>query len=295
MKKIGLLFAMTALALAPLSHAAAARKRTYNLADGQEFTHYAKREMAKIKVGLVYYGRYWSRKDLDRIAPLLQKRFALATSNEITLEVVYTDVLDYRNKIENFPNYSPQGAATEITDKSRRQRLWYYDHVGGKILGEAYDEFKKTPLGKENYPKVDALLVVSGAQFDALGLAHGRVAVTEQPREIAWGLKSGGRTEFVSDEGVVDELVHELGHIMFLGHASTQCMKRDLTLEERQACCEASPSGKDVMSYCRSRKDVDENFFHRFESCNLKMIQDLIRPAMLNGANRKVRGRTRCE
>ena len=295
MKELGILIALTALNLAPFSQAAEIKQRTYSLADGQEFTHYAKREMAKIRVGLVYYGRYWAQKDLRRVAPLLEKRFALATSNEITLEVVYTDVLDYKNKIENFPDYSPKGTATEITDKARRQRLWYYDNIGGRILGEAYEEFKKTPQGKENYPKVDALLVVSGAQFDALGLAHGRVAVTEQPREIAWCLASGGRTEYVSDEGVVDELVHELGHIMFLGHASTQCMKRELTLEERKACCEASPSGKDVMSYCRNRKDVSEDFFHRFESCNLKMIQDLIRPAMLRGGNRKVRGRTRCE
>lgn len=287
--------ALLLLLPASLCFAQAVDKRTYTLADGLEFTHYLKRERAELSVGLVYYGRYWNEEDLKRIAPLLKKRFSLATEYNVVLNIVFTDVLDYKNKIENFPDYRPVDVRSNITDPKRLQRLWYYDNVGGRVLGEVYEEFKKSPKGKSYYPKVDALLVVSGAQFEALGLAHGRVAITEQPREIAWGLPDGGRTEYVSDESVVDELVHELGHIMFLGHTSTQCMSRDLTLEERQACCEASPSGQDVMSYCRKRSAVDEDFFHKFESCNLGMIKDLVAPAMLRGLRRNVQGRVRCE
>src|SRR5690606_8318971 len=238
-----------------------ASARSDSLADGMKPKKYKKRDRAVYNVALVYYGETWNESDMQRIAPLLKERFEIATKGEIELNIAYIAALPYKHKIEDYPDYR----SGNITDQARLQRLWYYDNVGGKNITEVYEEFKK-PLGKY-YENLDALLVVSGAQYDALGFASGRVAITEQPREIAWGLPGGGRTEMVSDENLVDELIHELGHTLFLGHTSTQCQKPDLTLEQRRACCENSPSGNDVMSYCRDRNKVDENFFYGFEDC----------------------------
>lgn len=262
--------------------------RSDSLADGMRPKKYRKRDRAVYDVALVYYGSYWNESDMQRIAPLLKERFEASTKGEIELNIAHFAALPYKNKIEDYPDYR----SGEITDPARLQRLWYYDNLGARVLPEVYEEFKK-PLGKY-YEKLDALLVVSGAQYDALGFADGRVAITEQPREIAWGLPGGGRTEIVSDENLVDELVHELGHTMFLGHTSTQCQKPGLTLEERRVCCENSPSGDDVMSYCRDRKRVDANFFYGFEECNMEMIRKLVVPAMLKGRRWNVSGRLSC-
>lgn len=250
---------------------------------------YKKRDHAVFNVALVYYGSFWNESDMQRIAPLLKERFEASTNGKIELNIAHTGALPYKHQISDYPDYR----SGNITDPERLQRVWYYDNVGGKIITEVYDEFKKSPLG-EHYKQLDALLIVSGAQYDALGFASGRVAITEQPREIAWGLADGGRTEIVSDENLVDELIHELGHTLFLGHTSTQCQKPELTLAQSKACCDNSASKNDVMSYCRDRRKVDENFFYGFEACTQSMIEKLIVPAMLNGKNWNVSGRLNC-
>lgn len=263
--------------------------RSDSLAAGLKPKKYRKREKAILNVALVYYGTHWDERDMQRIAPLLKERYELATGGAIKLNIAHIGALPYRHQIEQYPDYT----SDNITDPARLQRLWYHDNVGGRIINEVYEEVKKSEIGK-HYKELDTLLVVSGAQYNALGFATGRVAITEQPREIAWGLPGGGRTEIVSDENLVDELVHELGHTMFLGHTSTQCSRPGITLEERYACCEASPNKEDVMSYCRDRKKVDANFFYGFEKCNIEMIEELVVPAMLKGRDWNVRGRKRC-
>lgn len=250
---------------------------------------YKKREQAIYNVALVYYGDYWNESDMQRIAPLLKERFSIATDGAIELNIAYTAALSYKHKISDYPDYT----SGDVTDRSRLQRLWYYDNVGGAVLSEVYEEFKKSSLGAY-YKDLDALLVVSGAQYDALGFANGRVAITEQPREVAWGLPGGGRVDVVSDENLVDELIHEIGHTLFLGHTSTQCMKPDLTLAQRRECCKNSASANDVMSYCRDRTKVDASFFYGFEKCNLEMIKTKIVKAMLKGKRWKIKNRSQC-
>ncbi len=262
--------------------------RSESLADGMRPSLYRRRQQPVLDVALVYYGNFWHEQDLQRIIPLLKNRFEISTNGLVRLNILHTAVLPYKHQIADYPDYR----SGDITDPERLQRLWYYDNMGPRVLVEAYEEFKR-PLG-EFYKDLDALLVISGAQFDALGFASGRVAITEQPREIAWGLPGGGRTDIVTDENLVDELIHELGHVMFLGHASSQCQAPGLTLEERRACCEVSPARADVMSYCRDRSLVDEEIFYKFEACNLNMIENLIVPAMLNGRQWNVSGRVSC-
>tara|TARA_R110002072_G_scaffold276051_1_gene437366 strand:+ start:97155 stop:98024 length:870 start_codon:yes stop_codon:yes gene_type:complete len=289
MLKISLIFKLLIIAVVSTSSLLA---KSRNLSDSMRPSHYEKRTEAIYNIGLAYYGDHWSREDLKRIVPMLQKRFSLATQNKINLNIVAVDALSYKTKYdsdfmkEKYP---------EITDPKRLQRLYYYETMNAKVMSEVYEEFKVKSIIGKNYSKLDALLVITGAQFDGLGFANGRVAVTEQPREIAWGLPGGGRTELVSDETIVDELIHELGHTLFLGHTSTQCQKPGLSLQQRKACCEASPAKNDVMSYCRNRRSVNDGEIFGFESCNLKMIDQLIVPAMLKGKRWNVRGRERCQ
>lgn len=249
---------------------------------------YHKRDKPILKISLVYYGNHMKMNDLDRIIPILKERFLRANDNNVGLEIISKRVLPYKHKLPSGYQYN------EITDKERLQRIWYYDNVGSKIMNEVYLEYKKVE-DKNILEELDAIVAITGAQFDGLGFASGRVSVTEYPREIAWGLPGGGRVEYPSDYQIVDELIHELGHNMFLGHTSTQCQKPGLTLEERNACCAASPSKDDVLSYCRNRAAVDENFMHKFESCNVDMIRDLVVPAMLKGQRWKISPRSKCE
>lgn len=266
-----------------------AMAKSNSLADGMKPKRYMKRSKPILNVALVYYGSEWTVEDIKRIAPLLKERYDKSTNGLVKLNISQMAALPYRHNISLYPDYQ----YNNISDKERLQRIWYYDNVGGKIINEVYEEVGKSEVGK-HYKELDALLVISGAQYDALGFANGRVAITEQPREIAWGLPDGGRTEIVSDENLVDELIHELGHTMFLGHTSTKCMKPELSLSERQECCDQSPNKNDVMSYCRDRRAVDTNFFYGFEACNLEMLEKLVVPAMLKGKNWNVSGRLKC-
>lgn len=251
---------------------------------------YFKRDKAELNIAFVYYGDYYTEGDLSRVQELLETRFAAATNQLVTLNVVVKAVMPFKSNILDFPEYRQD----YVTEPERLQRLWYYDNVGARIVNEVYEQVKANPTLKPTLKSIDSLVIVTGAQFDALGFASGRVAVTENPMEIAWGLEGGGHVEFVSDAKVVDELIHEIGHVMFLDHASSQCQKPGMTFKETKECCATSPGKDDVMSYCRSRGKVDAEFFYGFKECNLRTIKNKIVPAMLSGGAWNIADREKC-
>lgn len=154
---------------------------------------YHQRNDSIFNVALIYYGDFWAETDLRRIEPILKKRFAKATSNSIKLAVKHIEVLNFKNKLP--VDYQNNG----ITDPKRLLRLWYYDFVGQHIVNEIYSEIKNTTNIFKKYQDLDAVLAITGAQFEGLGFASGRMSVTEQPQEIAWGLEGGGRVNILSD------------------------------------------------------------------------------------------------
>lgn len=250
---------------------------------------YKKHSEAVLNVALVYYGDYYTMEDLTRVQDLLEERFYAATGNTLKLKTVAKGIYPFKHQIQNYPEYTQP----HVTDIDRLQRLWYYDNKGSKVMKEVWDVTKEArDIDLED---LDALLIVTGAQFEALGFASGRVVITENPMEIAWGREGGGRVEFVTDARVVDELIHEVGHAMFLDHASNQCQKPGMTYAEKLACCESSPAKDDVMSYCRNRSKVDEDFFYGFRDCNLRTIKNKIIPALLNGGEWKIADREKCD
>jgi hypothetical protein len=250
---------------------------------------YKKRKEAILDIGLVYYGDYYNMDDLSRVQELLEERFFKATGQALKINTVAKAVIPFNTKIEDHPEYRQD----HVTEIERLQRLWYYDNVGMGVAKEVHGILQKDTreIDLEN---IDVLVIVTGAQFDALGFASGRVAVTENPMEIAWGLEDGGRVEFVTDARVVDELIHEVGHAMFLDHTSNQCQKPGMSYTQQEACCATSPAKDDVMSYCRRRAKVDETFFYGFEECNQKIIKEKIVPAMLSGGAWAIENREAC-
>lgn len=268
-----------------------AQEKDDTLASGMSPKFYKKRSEPVLNIALVYYGNYYSQSDLERVQKVLEERVFESTNRMLRLNTVVSTVIGFKHILENFPDYRQD----YVTDPERLQRLWYYDNVGVKILTEVYDEFKKkAPALNISLTQLDALLIVTGAQFDALGFASGRVAVTENPMEIAWGLPDGGRVDYISDAKVVDELIHELGHAIFLDHASSHCFKPGMDYYQSQACCANSPAKNDVMSYCRKRELVHDEFYYKFEECNLRTIKDKIIPAMLSGGAWNVANREKC-
>lgn len=273
--------------LSPLAEA----RRTPTFADVINPQFYIKRKEPILNVGILYYGNEKSEADVTRIQALLEKRFFEATDSMIRLNTVFTAKVPYLHQIQNYPDYTQPG----ITDPVRLQRLWYYDNVNAGIIEEIYQEAKKSEQLKPQLKALDAIAAMTGAQFDGMGFAYGRMAVTESPREVAWGLPGGGRVEDPSDGQVVDELIHEIGHTLFLDHASAQCYADGMTMAQSKACCEASPGRNDVMSYCRQRNKVDnDTFFHGFEACNRRIMKNQIVPAMLSGGAWNIKNREKC-
>lgn len=261
-------------------------KRKCSLSKSSKPMCYHQRDLPILKIALLHYGNTMTIEDLDRVSLILKDRYSKATDGAITLEIEHMEVLDFKHKMPVDYKFN------KITDKDRLQRIWYGETIGGKVTEEIYE------LYKERFPEkiksLDAILTITGAQFNGLGLANGRISVTEYPQEIAWALENGGRTEYPSDYKLVDELIHELGHNMFLGHTSPQCFNPNLSLSERKKCCDESASRNDVLSYCRDRKKVDENFMYGFEACTLDMIKNKVVPAMLKGKRWNIKNRSRC-
>ncbi len=263
---------------------------------------YKKRSEAVFNIGLLYYGDHYTDEGFLKVQELLEKRFELATNGSLKLNVIFRAILPFEHKIENYPEYKLEAIVQKepvlitepINDLKKLQRLWYYDNKGMGVVNEIYNNAKSHNLYGKDFFKLDALAVVTGAQFEGLGFASGRVAVVENPREIAWG-HSFGTTEFESDAKVVDELIHELGHTLYLGHAADQCFGEGMSYQQTQACCAASENKNDVLSYCRERKNVDENFFYGFEACNIKTLQEKIIPAMLSGGEWELKDVAKCE
>jgi hypothetical protein len=261
------------------------------LADKIDPPTYVARTHPVLNVALLDYGQEQSLQQMAEIKNLLEERFYLATNKMIRLNISLVKSMPYRYQLKNYPHYTNGN----ITDPERLQRLWYYDFINGKILTEVYDVFVKSE-SRAVVSRLDAIATVTGGQFDGLGFAYGRVGVTESPREIAWGWPDGGRTEIVMKGQIVDELIHEIGHSIFLDHAVSQCQDSALSYKEQIACCEASPNKNDVMSYCRNRGAVnDTDVFFGFEACNLRNIKNKIVPAMLKGLAWNVPDREKCK
>ncbi len=238
--------------------------RPNDLSGGHTISNYNKRDKVVINTILASYGETTTLKDLERIAPKLIKRFQIATQSMIELSIKQTVVLNFKDhnfnksKYKNFPS-----------DESRKKRIWfYYNSTPEKVARESLDLLYKK-IGKKKTKGIDLLLLVSGAQFEGLGIQVGRVAMAEHPREIAWEAEGRGRVYHLTDAEIIDELIHEIGHFIGLGHASNICHGKDAL----QNCCELSPSRDDVMSYCRDRSRVNEEFQFVFEACHLEKIE----------------------
>jgi hypothetical protein len=264
------------------------KEESCSISDSMMPKCYHKRDKSELKIALLYYGDYMQMSDLDRIAPILKERFASATGHLVTVDIVSKKILDFKHKLPEDYTFN------NITDKKRLQRIWYSENVGTQIMNEVYEQYKKYE-SKEVMDQLDAVVAITGAQFEGLGFASGRISVTEYPREIAWGLPDGGRVDYISDYQIVDELIHELGHNMYLGHTSNQCQKRGMTYKEVQACCALSDSKDDVLSYCRNRADVNESFMHGFESCNREAIESKVVPAILSGGKWSLENTSSCQ
>ena len=245
---------------------------------------YIKRSKPILNVALVYYGDFYQDEDLDRVEKLYKERFFLATDKAVSINVAWKRIIPFKYQIIDFPEYRQN----YVTDPERLQRLWYYDNVNAKVMKEVYDQLSS------ELKSLDALVIITGAQFDGLGFASGRVAVTENPMEIAWGLEDGGHVEIQTDARVVDELIHETGHVMFMDHASNQCQKPGMTYKETLECCATTPARNDVMSYCRERASVNETKFFGFQECNLRNIKNKVVPAMLSGGAWNIADREKC-
>lgn len=248
-------------------------KKELDLYSDSKTTRYSKRDVPIIKVALIGYGTTSTKEDLERMAPKLVEKFSIATAGEIELDVKHVDSYDFLDY--KLGKLSLEG----INDRERLKRISYsYDkRVVERITREAYKAMK-TNTEKKVMKEVDLMLLVTGAQFEGLGIQHGRFAIVEHPREIAFELPNGNRVEYLSDEAIVSELIHEVGHSMGLMHAAAQCNTVD--------CCEQSENADDIMSYCRDRKKVEHNdFMFVFEQCHLNFIREKFKPILLEGGS----------
>lgn len=246
------------------------KKRTLN--DGWQKTHYRKSADNTLKLGLIHYGNEMTEEQLIEISTLLTKRFSIATRNLIHIRIEAIDIIPV--KLRNM-DLSSLGIE-HITDPIRLARVWHYSNNLGSadIAIESYVQ-TKNETDWDKYRNLDALLVLSELQFEGLGVAVQRILMTEYPMEIAW-MGDQPSVKHPSKYEVVDELIHELGHFIGLGHAASSC--------ETFECCETHHSANDVMSYCRDRSSVSADHQFNFEDCHINIIEREVVPRIRKGS-----------
>ena len=139
---------------------------------------YHKRDNPILKIALVSYGSNLSKDDLIRIEGILKERFYKATNQLVAVDIIIKKVMEFKQPL---PVDYQSG---NINDPERLHRIWYYENVNAKVMQEVYEEFKKVTSDK-TLDELDAILAITGAQFEGLEFASGRVSATESPREIA--------------------------------------------------------------------------------------------------------------
>lgn len=283
MKITLLILSLLSVAMLPV-YAGINLSKSCSLKDGISSDCYFRRDEAKLRVSIIYYGsNYWSESDLVRFGEVFQDKFKTATSGELEIEIVSSKVMPFVHKMPH--NY----VYNNISDLDRLHRIWYWENFGTGIGMEVHKIYRNS-VSKEELENIDLLLVVTGAQSNGNGFAAGRIVVVEQPREVAWGAQGGGRSENLSDEELSDIMIHEVGHAIGIGHAAEHCTETNLSVNDRLACCAQAPSGNDVMSYCRNRRAPNV-----FESCTLNIIKTKIKPRILNGGKRRILEEIHCK
>ena|GEM_PF-2910497 len=241
-----------------------------------------------VRVFFMQYGTYSTVEDLKRVGALLAKRFAESTDNALQIEFVDYAVVP----LAQYPrDLSALRAAikgdAEQTSDERLTRIWYYYNKAyngdDSIVQEIQQQVKKAGYNPE-LSKADAILVLSETQFEGLGYASGGFGIVEQPTEIAWAA-NGGSTQKYTDAQLADELLHELGHVLGLDHAAKECLNLPSARATLQ-CCQNSPGGQDVMSYCRDRSKVNDTFYYTYTQCTRDYLKTVTAPALLNGGPR---------
>jgi hypothetical protein len=241
------------------------------------------RSEAVIEILLVHYGSEMDEMKLSSIAKLYEERFALATAGKVKVHVHSQLILPLKEMKRDLESIKHKiGGGEENKSTKRLERLWYY-YQDISIADEIESELQNSKVAS-SLAAVDAVVVLSAPQIDGLAYLSGAYSIIEYPTEIAWKLSDGGTTTYETNFALVDKMVHETGHLLGIDHPSDHCQVADL--KERAACCQASPSGKDVMSYCRARDSVSEKSYFVLSECTLNYLTETILPSILSGGQR---------
>ncbi len=270
----------------PQSRTDVGSDRSCDLSKGTAPDCFKERLTPVVKVLLTHYGSVESKTDLARIGALLKERFDASTDGILSLEIVDIAQIPLKNYKRDVSELEKAIKGDESKRSPERlRRLWYYyqNDPYGLIIDEIQDELLKGGY-RNALAESDAVLSMTEPQFEAIGYASGAYGVTEQPSEVAWMTSDGGWTQMEIDERIVDELLHEVGHLLGLDHAAARCS--ELPYPESQKCCQTSPGANDVMSYCRDRSRVRGPFYYRYTSCTKDYLQNSTLPALLSGGKR---------
>ncbi|HTL10929.1 MAG TPA: M66 family metalloprotease [Bdellovibrionota bacterium] len=281
----GFILALATVLTSP-AHAAAKHPKhdPTSLLESSRPGYFKARTSPVVNAIVIHYGSAVTETDLRRAGALLATRFSESTQGAFQLNVLDYRVVPLKVMDRNLDEIAKEIPGTDDKKTPERlTRLWYYYHSPGSIADEVRGEMARIPDLAASMRQADAVLVLSEPQFEGLGYADGAYGITEQPQEIAWGGQGGGWTEFQTDGRVADELLHELGHILGLNHAAAQC---DPANPDYRKCCDESPGGKDVMSYCRSRSSVTETFYFGFTDCTRNFLTTETLPDLLGGKHR---------
>lgn len=209
-----------------------------------------------INAFLVYWGDFYGNDEVEDKINYFEEYFNKKTGGNVILKIDYGGnfALPEEDAVHDYSSIAKQ-FNLELEDA---KNIWYYYHPS-LVNNDIENVLKKSNYNNQVY---DLAIIFTDINFQYAGQIYKYYPFLILKSSLYKNYETSSlKKEIISDAVLSDTSAHELGHFMGLTHACSMVPCSDC----------AYPN--DIMSYCREKGSVNNEFF----SCSISNIQSYIK------------------